>query len=699
MIPNIASIRKAIYCLNKRLDLLEGGEYSNTVTELSNKVHALESLLDDDVQNPTAAIDKFNEIVAFLNSIDNTETLQELLRDVIQQSYQQNYVTVLTYSNLPVTGSIDTIYRVSNYNGSTNQVDSASYSEYTWDGTNYTLLCVKSQIGEVFDISEYHGGQTYLNLSAALGTNGSNVPENIRKGGMLVKFVQNSDNKYVQYRCIADEFTIDVTKWAICVDNLLEDNPEFIYVLLGKDKTVFLAVRTDGTVYFGAGVPKQIVEYVQDQISQLNDDVSAILDFVSGFAVGTNLKEYLDETYGEYIENPEFSSVNVASQNEILEGRKKNGTKYVPTDIELGGNIFIKDIDGSHNIFNIAPVFTTRFEKTMVENALVTLNNLLRDNSKLLVFPYITDTHLDNYDGLTSRVYKNSFGLFSSLLTHFGRFSVHLGDIVQSSYRTNLQALDNICSAVNYIKQSSNLLLIRGNHDTNIRPANPIQAGIWAGIFNQFNHIGIHHNEADPNSLYGYFDLPDIKVRVYLVDSYDALTVSIMEQLGGKDAAFISETQLNWLFEDNAISESGWTALVLCHPSIQNMWTTDEVSLYDGGSKRYYTVRKTIYENLLSRDIPVLWLHGDVHYDSYRAVPCASSLESPIGYCLDISFDNAFYTNTSSGPDAASTEKDKYCCGIVTIDTENNVVNDIRIGRGQSRKFHYGLSESDIYQY
>lgn len=85
MIPTLANIRKAIYCLNKRLDLLEGGEYSSTVTQLSNKVAALESLLDDDAQNPTAVIDKFNEIVAFLNSINNTDTLSGLLQDIISQ--------------------------------------------------------------------------------------------------------------------------------------------------------------------------------------------------------------------------------------------------------------------------------------------------------------------------------------------------------------------------------------------------------------------------------------------------------------------------------------------------------------------------------------------------------------------------------------------------------------------------------------
>ena len=68
-----------------------------------------------------------------------------------------------------------------------------------------------------FDISAYHatGGvlAKYVDLTAALGTNGANIPDALRKGGMSVKFVCSSDNKYVQYRCISDEFTTDVTKW------------------------------------------------------------------------------------------------------------------------------------------------------------------------------------------------------------------------------------------------------------------------------------------------------------------------------------------------------------------------------------------------------------------------------------------------------------------------------------------------------
>jgi hypothetical protein len=75
--------------------------------------------------------------------------------------------------------------------------------------------------GVVFDISAYNltNGQPtpYFDLAGALGTNGANVPEPLRKGGMSVKFIQgtaqNPVNKYVQYRLMAQNFTTDVTQW------------------------------------------------------------------------------------------------------------------------------------------------------------------------------------------------------------------------------------------------------------------------------------------------------------------------------------------------------------------------------------------------------------------------------------------------------------------------------------------------------
>ena len=60
--------------------------------------------------------------------------------------------------------------------------------------------------GVVYDISKATG-QSYETLSDALS--GNNVPLEIREGGMSIRFVQTSGNKYVQYRCVADDLSIN----------------------------------------------------------------------------------------------------------------------------------------------------------------------------------------------------------------------------------------------------------------------------------------------------------------------------------------------------------------------------------------------------------------------------------------------------------------------------------------------------------
>ena len=159
------------------------------------------------------------------------ETYSKNEIDGLVSTPHQEYVTVATYASLPASGSTDTIYRVSSYDGANSQVDDTVYSEYAWDGTQYVFLCVKSQIEEVFDITVYNNNTKYADLAAALGVDGANIPATLRRGGMSVKFVQSSDNNYVQARCIANEFTTDVAKWQ-CVDeeprggsrNLIESN-------------------------------------------------------------------------------------------------------------------------------------------------------------------------------------------------------------------------------------------------------------------------------------------------------------------------------------------------------------------------------------------------------------------------------------------------------------------------------------------
>ena len=92
----------------------------------------------------------------------------------------------------------------------------------TTDATALKLKSVETLIG-IFDISEYHATgdvlAKYADLSAALD-GGNNIPQSLRKGGMSVKFVRSSDNKYVQYRLTADEWSTNTDDWRNVEDEI-----------------------------------------------------------------------------------------------------------------------------------------------------------------------------------------------------------------------------------------------------------------------------------------------------------------------------------------------------------------------------------------------------------------------------------------------------------------------------------------------
>ena len=64
-----------------------------------------------------------------------------------------------------------------------------------------------------YDISAHNNGAVFESLSTLLGSDNLNtlIPTAVRCGGMSIRFVQSSDNKYVQYRLMAQSFTTDVS--------------------------------------------------------------------------------------------------------------------------------------------------------------------------------------------------------------------------------------------------------------------------------------------------------------------------------------------------------------------------------------------------------------------------------------------------------------------------------------------------------
>ena len=88
--------------------------------------------------------------------------------------------------------------------------------------------------GSAFDLTAYNNGTTYADLNAAL-TALNALPATYKKGGMSMKFVQTSDNKYVQYRLKKSSFTTNRDDWyEDDVDGDTAKNPYFVNGLINS---------------------------------------------------------------------------------------------------------------------------------------------------------------------------------------------------------------------------------------------------------------------------------------------------------------------------------------------------------------------------------------------------------------------------------------------------------------------------------
>ena len=149
-------------------------------------------------------------ISAAIRTNGNQEITGQVLQDVLNSivsviGANYTFAGVATPATNPGTPDQNVMYLAmdggtyTNFNGT---VLPAGISLLMWNGT-WTSETVMYGDGGVFDISVYKssGGTlaTFADLAAALN-GGNNIPVGARKGGMSVKFVQTSDNNYVQFR-------------------------------------------------------------------------------------------------------------------------------------------------------------------------------------------------------------------------------------------------------------------------------------------------------------------------------------------------------------------------------------------------------------------------------------------------------------------------------------------------------------------
>jgi hypothetical protein len=137
-------------------------------------------------------------------------------------------------------------------------------------------------VNDIFDISEYNASGTppvlakYSTLALALAA----VPQSKQKGGMTIRYVPTSDNKYVQYRLMADSWSVDTNDWAFCGDSVYVENPEWRYVLLDAKKRIlgaypYKVIQTPSGEYLAvdrAGVGLVIAQ-PNDRFNQIYFDI------------------------------------------------------------------------------------------------------------------------------------------------------------------------------------------------------------------------------------------------------------------------------------------------------------------------------------------------------------------------------------------------------------------------------------------
>lgn len=313
---------------NEIMDDNLGKDQETINSEVEGELSDLGSRVSDTEDALIAEKNRAQEAEATKADKSDTYTKAEV-NNIASAFTSQKYATVEATAQttaatdvLPATGATDTLYRVSMWDG--NAYNPSVYSEYTWNGSAYVHMDTKSSVGEVFDITDYNSGTKYPDLAAALD-GGNNIPQSLRKGGMSVKFVQSSDNKYIRYNLQAQSFTIDTTQWAIDDVGVYIDNPEWMKVITDNDDRVIGGIKSDGSIEWTKGIPTPIKNELNIIISKINTKVSKV--------EGKNL---IDAEYAEgvgFTENNEYLKALLDSGKRILYGVQKDGNFYFGCDV------------------------------------------------------------------------------------------------------------------------------------------------------------------------------------------------------------------------------------------------------------------------------------------------------------------------------------------------------------------------------
>ena len=238
--------------------------------------------------------------------------------------------------------------------------------------------------GVVFDISAYNltNGQPtpYADLAAAIGTNGANIPEPLRKGGMSVKFVQSSDHNYVQFRYMSSSTAVadftNVDNWQGIDDAVIKDSKNLVtggaiynalmnIVVINAtankgniSEDAVITVKVEGeTIATETGSVSLVIEYGKE----FSVECSRIYDYITPepqtFTAGPSIQKiFCNYTYIErdtitldQTETDEESMITGDVQGDVIKAIRAASHLYLGTPLQDGSELTcqLSDIDGT----------------------------------------------------------------------------------------------------------------------------------------------------------------------------------------------------------------------------------------------------------------------------------------------------------------------------------------------------------------
>ena len=133
----------------------------------------------------------------------------------------------------------------------------------------------------IYDVSSHNNGAVFESLSALLSSSNLDtlIPTSVRHGGMSIRFIQSSDNKYVQYRLMATYFSTTESDWQGVDDVPTKDSDNLV-----KSGGMFKELNK---------VTENIATPIKTEKSYIlnNGDINNTLDSYSIYSIHVNAGE------------------------------------------------------------------------------------------------------------------------------------------------------------------------------------------------------------------------------------------------------------------------------------------------------------------------------------------------------------------------------------------------------------------------